>query len=56
MKIRQLLHKLDLITRLDASTLEVDIQGIADNSIDVEEGFAFVAIAGFESDGHGYHH
>ncbi|MGK7377302.1 UDP-N-acetylmuramoyl-L-alanyl-D-glutamate--2,6-diaminopimelate ligase [Planococcus sp. 1R117A] len=54
MKIRQLLHKLDLITRLDASTLELDIQGIADNSRDVEEGFAFVAIAGFESDGHGY--
>lgn len=54
MKISQLLHELDLNTRLDASTLEVDIQGIADNSKDVEEGFAFVAIAGFESDGHSY--
>lgn len=54
MKTRQLLHELHLITRLDSSTLELDIQGIADNSRDIETGFVFVAISGFESDGHQY--
>ncbi|WP_394120696.1 hypothetical protein [Planococcus donghaensis] len=54
MKTSQLLHELDLVTRLDSRTLELDIQGIADNSKVVEEGFAFIAIEGFESDGHLY--
>lgn len=54
MKIRQLLQEIDLINRLNSRTLELDIQGIADNSRDVEAGFVFVAIAGFKSDGHQY--
>lgn len=54
MKTSQLLHELDTFTRLDSRTSELDIQGMADNSKNVEEGFAFVAIEGFESDGHAY--
>ncbi|WP_422124608.1 UDP-N-acetylmuramoyl-L-alanyl-D-glutamate--2,6-diaminopimelate ligase [Planococcus sp. X10-3] len=54
MKINQLLNDSSLFSRLDSSIPELDILGIADNSRDVEEGFVFVAIKGFESDGHGF--
>ncbi|MGI2326676.1 UDP-N-acetylmuramoyl-L-alanyl-D-glutamate--2,6-diaminopimelate ligase [Planococcus sp. YIM B11945] len=54
MKISQLLYELDTKTRLDPQISELDIEGIADNSKDVGKGYAFVAITGFESDGHQY--
>lgn len=54
MNISLLLNELDIITGLDSKIPEFYIQGIADNSKDVEEGYAFVAIEGFESDGHQY--
>lgn len=54
MKISQVIYELDPIIQLDSGTLESDITGIADNSMDVEKNFVFVAIAGFESDGHSY--
>ena len=54
MKTNQLLNESGLISRLDSRILELDIKGIADNSSDVEKGFVFVAIKGFEIDGHGF--
>ena len=54
MKINQLLNESGLISRLDSNIVEIDIKGIADNSRDVEKGFVFVAIKGFETDGHGF--
>lgn len=54
MKTNQLLNESGLISRLDSRILELDIKGIADNSSDVAKGFVFVAIKGFEIDGHGF--
>lgn len=54
MKISEVIHGIDSITQLDSSTLESDITGVADNSMDIEANFVFVAIAGFETNGHSY--
>ena len=34
--------------------LDIDIKGIAFNSKEIKEGYVFVAIKGFETDGHNY--
>lgn len=50
MKLKQMLRGLEgLKVKGD---LEIEIQGIADNSKKVERGFLFVAIKGFKVDGH----
>ena len=50
MKLKELLLGLEgLKARGD---LDIDIKGIAYNSNKVEEGYLFVAIKGFEQDGH----
>ena len=49
MKLKQMLRGLEgLKVKGD---LEIEIQGIADNSKKVERGFLFVAIKGFKVDG-----
>lgn len=53
MKLNQLINGLDIKT-INTTGSDITIHGIADNSSDIEEGFVFVAIRGFKSDGHEY--
>ena len=52
MKLHQLLYNIDMKTGLSPDFANTEVHGIADNSIDVQEGYVFVAIQGFSSDGH----
>lgn len=52
MNIRELLNGIEIIDTLNEKDLE--IRGIAYNSKKVEEGFLFVAIKGYKTDGHKY--
>lgn len=52
MKLSHLLQGLE-IKNVD-NLPDIDILGLADNSRDVEDGFVFVAITGFDNDGHKY--
>ena len=54
MKLHQLLYGLDLKKKLENTSANLIIQGLADNSKDVKEGDLFVAIKGLGSDGHDY--
>lgn len=54
MKLKQLLPGLETRTIPSHLDLNIQIQGIADNSVDVEAGFVFVAIKGLNNDGHDY--
>ena len=52
MKLHQLLSNLDIKNGLRPELANIAVHGIADNSMDVEEGYVFVAIQGFDNDGH----
>lgn len=52
MKLNQLLNGLEL--KSNNLLPDLTISGITDNSSEVAEGFVFIAIKGFESDGHDY--
>lgn len=52
MKLHQLLYNLNMKTGLSPDLANMNIHGVADNSMDVKEGHVFVAIRGFDSDGH----
>ena len=54
MKTSLLLSGLTIVNRSDLKIPEISIKGVADNSLEVQEGYVFVAIEGFESDGHKY--
>ncbi|WP_047980491.1 UDP-N-acetylmuramoyl-L-alanyl-D-glutamate--2,6-diaminopimelate ligase [Ornithinibacillus contaminans] len=54
MKISDLLHELDIHTSLLNRLEHIDVKGIADNSTDVQSGYLFIAIEGYQSDGHDY--
>lgn len=52
MKLHKLIDGLDLKENLENKYTDLTIYGVADNSIDVKEGYVFVAIQGFNNDGH----
>jgi UDP-N-acetylmuramoyl-L-alanyl-D-glutamate--2,6-diaminopimelate ligase len=52
LKLKQLLH--GIITKVSNQDQEINITGIANNSMEVKEGFLFVAITGYQTDGHAY--
>lgn len=52
MKLHQLLYNLDIKTGLRPDLANIIVHGVADNSMDIKEGDVFVAIQGFDSDGH----
>ncbi|MCM3389342.1 UDP-N-acetylmuramoyl-L-alanyl-D-glutamate--2,6-diaminopimelate ligase (plasmid) [Ureibacillus chungkukjangi] len=54
MKLKQLINTLDLKNTLKSESANINISGIADNSIDVENNYIFVAIKGLNTDGHDY--
>ncbi|WP_047986547.1 UDP-N-acetylmuramoyl-L-alanyl-D-glutamate--2,6-diaminopimelate ligase [Ornithinibacillus californiensis] len=54
MKIDDLLTTLNIEMMIDKNIKNMGIKGIADNSNDVEIGFVFVAIKGYQVDGHDY--
>lgn len=56
MKLKQLIKDLPVINDINGELNERTILGLADNSIEVMEGFLFVAIPGFNSDGHEFIH
>ncbi|MBT2571590.1 UDP-N-acetylmuramoyl-L-alanyl-D-glutamate--2,6-diaminopimelate ligase [Planococcus sp. ISL-110] len=54
MKLSYLLHGLELKSQFNQLTSDVNIQGISDNSQNISEGDLFVAVKGFEKDGHDF--
>lgn len=56
MKLHQLLSNLVKKTDLKSDLADMAIHGVADNSSDVKEGYIFVAVRGFSSDGHDFIH
>lgn len=54
MKLHQLLNNLDIEADFKAELANLAVYGVADNSMDVEEGYVFVAIEGFDKDGHDF--
>lgn len=54
MELQSILYNVDIKNTLPKELLTIDIQGIADNSADVHPNFLFVAISGYQADGHQY--
>lgn len=54
MKLTQLITGLNFQNIIEEELYDLDIQGLADSSQEVEEGFVFIAIKGFKDDGHNH--
>lgn len=54
MELHTLINDLDIINQPIDGLLDMEIRGITDNSAEVERGFLFFAIEGYEADGHDY--
>ncbi|RLQ92610.1 UDP-N-acetylmuramoyl-L-alanyl-D-glutamate--2,6-diaminopimelate ligase [Planomicrobium sp. Y74] len=54
MKLTQLINGLKLQNSIEEDLYDLVIQGLADSSQEVEEGFVFIAIKGFKDDGHNH--
>lgn len=54
MKLQTILEDIPIQSKLTEQQLHFDIVGITDNSADVKPGYLFVAISGFQTDGHRY--
>src|SRR4051812_18569247 len=54
MKLVKLLESLGLGPQKDIDVKDIDILGIQKDSRKIKKGDLFVAISGYESDGHGY--
>ena|SRR5690625_196090 len=54
MKAEHLIAKLEIKNSIKPDTLNISIDGIADNSVNVRKNYIFVAIHGFYSDGSDY--
>ncbi|MCM3390494.1 UDP-N-acetylmuramoyl-L-alanyl-D-glutamate--2,6-diaminopimelate ligase [Ureibacillus chungkukjangi] len=54
MRLKQLIETLDIKSKLEPKVKDLSILGLADNSADVLKGYLFVAIEGFDADGHNY--
>ncbi|WP_033541359.1 UDP-N-acetylmuramoyl-L-alanyl-D-glutamate--2,6-diaminopimelate ligase [Planococcus sp. CAU13] len=54
MKLTQLISGLQLQNSIDQNLYDLVVQGIADSSQDVKNGFIFIAIKGFRDDGHNH--
>lgn len=52
MKMSQLLNNLNTTPSAEVAISDIHIQGVADNSLNVKSGYVFVAIEGFNSNGH----
>ncbi|ARI78640.1 UDP-N-acetylmuramoyl-L-alanyl-D-glutamate--2,6-diaminopimelate ligase [Halobacillus mangrovi] len=56
MKLQDLVYELE--TRMKLTTINIDeditVEGLADNSREVKENYLFVAVKGFDKDGHSY--
>ncbi|RLL46564.1 UDP-N-acetylmuramoyl-L-alanyl-D-glutamate--2,6-diaminopimelate ligase [Oceanobacillus piezotolerans] len=54
MKANQLLDNIEVLNNIDLISLNIEIKGITDSSININNGDLFVAIAGNQMDGHDY--
>ncbi|UOR12049.1 UDP-N-acetylmuramoyl-L-alanyl-D-glutamate--2,6-diaminopimelate ligase [Halobacillus amylolyticus] len=54
MKLLHLIEELETETEDKSMIKDISVQGIADSSLDVEKNFIFVAIKGFNTDGHSF--
>lgn len=54
MKLTHLLQGLTLQNSIEENLYDLSIQGLADSSQEVKEGFIFIAIKGFKEDGHNH--
>ncbi|SDO47853.1 UDP-N-acetylmuramoyl-L-alanyl-D-glutamate--2,6-diaminopimelate ligase [Alkalicoccus daliensis] len=54
MKLHQLLADIDIKTPMQSDIGDIPVHEVTDNSADVKEGYVFVAIGGYSSDGHDF--
>lgn len=54
MKLKDLMKELSIEIKLKSENAHLTIKGITDNSATVSSGYLFIAIPGFNSDGHDY--
>ncbi|WP_173917884.1 UDP-N-acetylmuramoyl-L-alanyl-D-glutamate--2,6-diaminopimelate ligase [Halobacillus sp. Marseille-Q1614] len=52
MKLNDLLENVKVENEIDQASLNLEISGLTDDSTQVEKGCAFIAIKGYQSDGH----
>ncbi|MFS0752828.1 UDP-N-acetylmuramoyl-L-alanyl-D-glutamate--2,6-diaminopimelate ligase [Oceanobacillus sp. 1P07AA] len=52
MKLKSLIEGINNTSKIDSETANLTITGIADSSVNVSQGYIFVAINGFNQDGH----
>ena len=52
MKLNNLLH--EVIAEVSNPYKDIEITGLTNNSLDVKEGYLFIAISGYQTDGHSY--